>query len=101
MQKEYTLTVIAADRAVKSKFAETPSYAEVLMQVRRVNRNAPFIAVHSLPSLFAHSHPDTLASVTCSDIDKGIHGQIDSLLVAEESSLNLNKSITGNKSPST
>lgn len=92
VQKEYVLTVIARDRAVKSKskFGETPSSAQVLIQVRRVHRNAPFIAVHTLPSMFAESHPDTLASVTCStDVD---------LTVVEESqeSHNLNKSKTGN-----
>ncbi|GAU98557.1 hypothetical protein RvY_09686-2 [Ramazzottius varieornatus] len=91
VQKEYVLTVIARDRAVKSKskFGETPSSAQVLIQVRPVHRNAPFIAVHTLPSMFAESHPDTLASVTCStDVD---------LTVVEESqeSHNLNKSKTG------
>ncbi|XP_055333667.1 fat-like cadherin-related tumor suppressor homolog [Paramacrobiotus metropolitanus] len=89
IQKDFRISVNAHDRGVKSNKiymagGEMPSNADVIVQVRRANRNAPGILVQSLSALTLKTHPLAVGILQVTDPDPGLHGQIDTVQVVDK-----------------
>lgn len=89
LQKDFKLVVYAQDRGIRNKqmylgSGETASNAEVNVQVRRVNRNAPVVTIQPLPLFFTQTNPNVVALLQVMDADTGVHGEIDLVDIYEE-----------------